>query len=201
MTLREEMRLLRRAVLAKAVAEAGGNLSLAARRLDVHRNTLGRLCEAAGVDYPAHRGGARKGVEYRRERTLMNLEERATPARQRLPPTRAGATHKFTVGGVRGYVTVNEYEDGRPGELFLRLDKVGSATRGWTDAFSIAFSMLLQGGASLKGLIDKFRATRFEPAGVTGNPEIGICTSVLDYVMRWLELRYLKEKTNGAQKA
>jgi regulatory Fis family protein len=192
-TLRGEMRRLRRAVLAKAVAEAGGNLSEAARRLEVHRNTLQRLCESDGVDYPAHRGGARRGVEYRRKRTLMNMEERATPARQRLPPTRPGLTHKFVIGGHRGYLTVNCYEDGRPGELFLRLDKPGSATRGWTDAFGIAFSMLLQGGAPLRQLVDKFRATRFEPAGVTGNPEIGICTSVLDYVMRWLELKYLKE--------
>jgi ribonucleoside-diphosphate reductase alpha chain len=182
-------------VLERAVREAEGNLSLAARRLGVHRNTLGRLCAECGVDYPAHLGGARKGVEYRRKRTAMREEEYKTAAiRRRLPELRTGTTHKFTIGGARGYVTVNCYEDGSPGEVFLRMDKVGSATRGWTDAFSIAFSMLLQQGTPLKQLVDKFRATRFEPAGVTGNGEIRLATSALDYVMRWMELRYLKGK-------
>lgn len=195
MTLAAEMRAARKVVLARAVADAGGNLSLAARRLGVHRNTLGRLCVECGVDYPAHLGGARRGVEYRRKRTSMRGEEYKTTAiRRRLPEVRVGTTHKFVIDGQRGYVTVNCYEDGAPGEMFLKLDKVGSAVHGWTDAFSIAFSMLLQQGTPLAQLVGKFRAMRFEPAGVTSSPEIGLCTSALDYVMRWMELRYLKEK-------
>jgi ribonucleoside-diphosphate reductase alpha chain len=193
-TLAAEMRAARKIILARAVAEAEGNLSLAARRLGVHRNTLGRLCVECGVDYPAHLGGARRGVEYRRNRTAMREEEYKTTAiRRRLPEVRVGTTHKFIIAGHRGYVTVNCYEDGAPGEVFLRMDKVGSATRGWTDAFSIAFSMLLQQGTPLRQLVEKFRATRFEPAGVTGSPEIGLAASALDYVMRWMELRYLKK--------
>ena len=120
-------------------------------------------------------------------------EVRLEPKRYRLPESRTGVTHKFDVGGTRCYLTVNCYADGAPGEVFLKYGKLGGAEHGWTDAFSIAFSMLLQNGVPLRALTAKFRATRFEPAGVTSNRDIGIATSVLDYAMRWMELKYLKE--------
>lgn len=180
MTLAADVRRARCLSVRAAIAEARGNRSEAARALGVHRNTVERICKEEQIEERLPRGGARKGWSWMQ--------------RKRLGEVRVGTTHKFVIDGQRGYVTVNCYEDGAPGEMFLKLDKVGSAVHGWTDAFSIAFSMLLQQGTPLAQLVGKFRATRFEPAGVTGSPEIGLCTSALDYVMRWMELRYLKEK-------
>ena len=112
--------------------------------------------------------------------------------RRRLPDERHSLTHHFCVGGQEGYVTVGLYEDGLPGELFIRMAKEGSTVSGLMDSFATAVSLALQYGVPLRVLCDKFSHTRFEPSGWSGNPKIGYAKSMMDYLFRWLELRFLK---------
>ena len=112
--------------------------------------------------------------------------------RRRLPDERHSLTHHFSVGGQEGYVTVGLYEDGLPGELFIRMAKEGSTFSGLMDSFATAVSLALQYGVPLRVLCDKFSHTRFEPNGWSGNPKIGYAKSLTDYLFRWLELRFLK---------
>ena len=112
--------------------------------------------------------------------------------RRRLPDERYSLTHHFSVGGQEGYVTVGLYEDGLPGELFIRMAKEGSTVSGLMDSFATAVSLALQYGVPLRILCDKFSHTRFEPSGWSGNPKIGYAKSLADYLFRWLELRFLK---------
>lgn len=103
--------------------------------------------------------------------------------RRRLPDERHSLTHHFSVGGQEGYVTVGLYEDGLPGELFIRMAKEGSTVSGLMDSFATAVSLALQYGVPLKVLCDKFSHTRFEPSGWSGNPKIGYAKSLTDYVV------------------
>lgn len=112
--------------------------------------------------------------------------------RRRLPDERHSLTHHFSVGGQEGYVTVGLYEDGLPGELFIRMAKEGSTVSGLMDSFATAVSLALQYGVPLRVLCDKFSHARFEPSGWSGNPKIGYAKSLNDYLFRWLELRFLK---------
>ncbi len=112
--------------------------------------------------------------------------------RRRLPDERHSLTHHFSVGGQEGYVTVGLYEDGLPGELFIRMAKEGSTVSGLMDSFATAVSLALQYGVPLRVLCDKFSHTRFEPSGWSGNPKIGYAKSLTDYLFRWLELHFLK---------
>jgi ribonucleoside-diphosphate reductase alpha chain len=112
--------------------------------------------------------------------------------RRRLPDERHSLTHHFSVGGQEGYVTVGLYEDGLPGELFIRMAKEGSTVSGLMDSFATAVSLALQYGVPLRVLCDKFSHTRFEPSGWSGSPKIGYAKSLTDYLFRWLELRFLK---------
>jgi ribonucleoside-diphosphate reductase alpha chain len=112
--------------------------------------------------------------------------------RRRLPDERHSLTHHFSVDGQEGYVTVGLYEDGLPGELFIRMAKEGSTVSGLMDSFATAVSLALQYGVPLRVLCDKFSHTRFEPSGWSGNPKIGYAKSLMDYLFRWLELRFLK---------
>jgi ribonucleoside-diphosphate reductase alpha chain len=116
----------------------------------------------------------------------------APAVRRRLPDERHSLTHHFSVGGQEGYVTVGLYEDGLPGELFIRMAKEGSTVSGLMDSFATAVSLALQYGVPLRVLCDKFSHTRFEPSGWSGNPKIGYAKSIMDYLFRWLELRFLK---------
>jgi ribonucleoside-diphosphate reductase alpha chain len=113
------------------------------------------------------------------------------PLRRRLPAERQALTHKFEIAGHEGYITVGLYEDGSPGEIFLKMAKEGSTISGLMDSFATAISMALQYGVPLKALTDKFSHARFEPSGFTGNPEIPIAKSVMDYIFRWLASRFL----------
>lgn len=117
-----------------------------------------------------------------------------TPERERLPDTRESVTHKFSVSGHEGYITVGLYPDGRPGELFITMAKKGSTVRGIMDCFGIAISLCLQYGVPLESLVDKFSHTRFEPMGHTPNPEIGTATSVVDYIVRWLDVHFADDR-------
>ena len=113
-----------------------------------------------------------------------SAEPRGTRAvRRRLPDERHSLTHHFSVGGQEGYVTVGLYEDGLPGEMFIRMAKEGSTVSGLMDSFATAVSLALQYGVPLQVLCDKFSHTRFEPSGWSGNPKIGYAKSLMDYVV------------------
>lgn len=114
--------------------------------------------------------------------------------RRRLPDERVAVTHKFSIAGHEGYLTVGMYEDGTPGELFCVMSKEGSVVSGLMDAFATAVSLALQHGVPLKLLVDKFAHTRFEPSGFTGNPSIPIAKSVTDYIFRWMALKFLSSE-------
>jgi ribonucleoside-diphosphate reductase alpha chain len=119
------------------------------------------------------------------------------PVRRKLPDERAAITHKFSIGGHEGYITVGMYEDGAPGEIFITMAKEGSTISGLMDAFATAVSFNLQYGVPLKFLVDKFAHVRFEPSGWTGNPRIPYAKSIMDYIFRWLGARFLgPEYTN-----
>ena len=113
------------------------------------------------------------------------------PLRRKLPAERQALTHRFEVGGHEGYITVGLYEDGTPGEIFVKMAKEGSTVSGLTDSFAIAVSFALQYGVPLDFLVNKFAHMRFEPQGFTRNPEIPIAKSIVDYIFRWLGSRFL----------
>ncbi len=113
--------------------------------------------------------------------------------RYKLADERASFTHKFSIGGHEGYITVGLYQDGSPGEIFVRMAKEGSVIAGLMDSFATAISLALQHGVPLPVLIEKFKGTRFEPSGFTGNQEIPIATSIMDYLFRWLAIRFPSE--------
>jgi ribonucleoside-diphosphate reductase alpha chain len=119
---------------------------------------------------------------------------RPEPYRRRLPDERQAITHKFSVGGHEGYLTVGMYEDGTPGEIFIVMAKQGSVVSGLMDNFATAISMALQYGVPLDVLVNKFSHTRFEPSGFTRNPDIPIAKSITDYIFRWLSLRFMKDE-------
>ncbi|QDE82607.1 vitamin B12-dependent ribonucleotide reductase [Myxococcus xanthus] len=118
--------------------------------------------------------------------------------RRRLPDERRSITHKFSIGGHEGYLTVGMYEDGLPGELFIVMAKEGSVVSGLMDSFATSVSLALQYGVPLKVLVDKLSHTRFEPSGFTGNPDIPIAKSITDYIFRWLELKFLPSEEEDA---
>ena len=111
--------------------------------------------------------------------------------RRKLPSERSSITHKFSIGGHEGYITVGMYESGEPGEIFIKMAKEGSTLSGFMDGFALSVSIGLQYGVPLKALVDKFINTRFEPAGYTGHPAIPYAKSVLDYIARWLGGRFI----------
>ncbi|MEM1303432.1 MAG: vitamin B12-dependent ribonucleotide reductase, partial [Planctomycetota bacterium] len=122
------------------------------------------------------------------------------PRRERLPDTRQSVTHKFSVSGHEGYVTVGMFDDGRPGELFVTMAKEGSTIGGLMDAFGTSISMGLQYGVPLEDYVRKFSHMRFEPLGHTKNPDIRIAKSLIDYIFRWLGIKFLpgyKEASQG----
>ncbi|TAM75192.1 MAG: hypothetical protein EPN50_02980, partial [Chloroflexota bacterium] len=124
--------------------------------------------------------------------------EAKRPHRHRLPAERTAVTHKFEIAGHEGYLTVGLYPDGQPGELFVRMAKEGSTVAGLMDSFAISVSVALQYGVPLRDLVNKFAHVRFEPAGFTGNPEIPIAKSIVDYLFRWLGSRFLPADERAA---
>jgi ribonucleoside-diphosphate reductase alpha chain len=130
----------------------------------------------------------------------LGLEETPTPqdlngppraVRHRLQSERASITHKFSIAGHEGYITVGLYPTGQPGEIFIKMAKEGSTVSGLMDAFATSISLALQHGVPLRVLCEKFAHTRFEPSGWTGNEQIGYAKSLMDYIFRWLNLRFL----------
>ena len=108
-----------------------------------------------------------------------------------MPSERNSITHKFSIGGHEGYITVGMYEDGTPGEVFIKMAKEGSTLSGVMDGLALTLSIGLQYGVPLKALVDKLMNTRFEPSGWTGNQAIPYAKSILDYLARWLGGRFL----------
>ena len=118
--------------------------------------------------------------------------------RRRLPDERQAITHKFDIAGHEGYITVGLFEDGSPGEIFLVMAKEGSTISGFADAFAQAISYSLQYGVPLQDLVDKFSHVRFEPAGLTRNPDVRIAKSIVDYIFRWLASKFLSVEAQHA---
>ena len=116
------------------------------------------------------------------------------PERKRMPRERESITHKFSIAGHEGYITAGKYEDGSVGEIFLTdIGKEGSTMRGLMNAFATAISLGLQYGVPLEVFVRKFSYMRFEPEGITGNPEIPFAKSMPDYIMRWLASRFIDD--------
>jgi ribonucleoside-diphosphate reductase alpha chain len=124
--------------------------------------------------------------------------------REKMPVERDSVTHKFSVGGHEGYITVGKYDDGRVGEVFIKMSKEGSTLSGIMDGLALTMSLGLQYGVPLKVFVDKLLNTRFEPSGITANPNIRFVSSVLDYIARWMGGRFISSeylKLNGDQAA
>ncbi len=113
------------------------------------------------------------------------------PVRRKLPDERQSVTHKFSIGGHEGYITVGLYEDGTPGEVFISMAKEGSTISGLMDSFATSISYALQYGVPLKFFVDKFSHVRFEPSGWTGNPQVPYAKSIMDYIFRWMGTKFL----------
>jgi ribonucleoside-diphosphate reductase alpha chain len=124
--------------------------------------------------------------------------EASKPHRHRLPLERTAITHKFDIAGHEGYITVGLYPDGQPGEIFLKMAKEGSTISGLMDTLATSVSLALQYGVPLRDVVNKFAHVRFEPSGFTGNPEIPIAKSIVDYIFRWLGSRFLPAEEKGA---
>ena len=120
--------------------------------------------------------------------------------RQVLPNTRKSLTHKFSIAGHEGYLTVGLFDDGMPGEIFIKMSKEGSTLSGLIQGFCRAFSLALQYGLSIRDAVDRFRGMRFDPMGPTSNTEIPEALSILDYVARYLELHYLPREEKAAER-
>jgi ribonucleoside-diphosphate reductase alpha chain len=144
---------------------------------------------AAGTKTAQSSGAERAATVAAPEPENLNAPPRAV--RHKLQDERASVTHKFNIGGHEGYITVGLYPDGSPGEIFITMAKEGSTVSGLMDSFACAVSIALQHGVPLKLLCEKFAHTRFEPSGWTNNPEIGFAKSIMDYIFRWLHLRFL----------
>jgi ribonucleoside-diphosphate reductase alpha chain len=130
-------------------------------------------------------------VEKLRKQLAAAQLEAGKPHRRRLPSERQAVTHKFDIAGHEGYITVGLYPDGQPGEIFLKMAKEGSTVSGLMDTFATTVSVALQYGVPLRDLVNKFAHVRFEPSGFTGNQEIPIAKSIVDYIFRWLGSRFL----------
>src|SRR5256886_12858471 len=123
--------------------------------------------------------------------------DEARPQRRRMPQERMSITHKFSIAGHEGYIQAGMYEDGTVGEIFLTdIGKEGSTLRGMMNAFATSISIALQYGVPLETLVRKFSYMRFDPEGITNNPEIPFAKSMPDYIMRWLASRFLDVDTH-----
>ncbi|MEE8346754.1 MAG: vitamin B12-dependent ribonucleotide reductase, partial [Dehalococcoidia bacterium] len=148
------------------------------------QETAEALREIEGAIADAAQTGARTG-------------ERPRPYRERLPDERRSITHKFRVGDQEGYITAGLYDDGRPGEIFVKMAKEGSTVSGLMDTTALLTSVTLQYGVPIQDLARKLKNTRFEPYGRTNNPDIPWATSVVDYIFRWLERKFSPEAASA----
>src|SRR5947208_1337222 len=170
---------------------------LGAKAISIYRDGSKRtqpLNTSKDKDADAARGSGDSDVARGFSRAAVAATEAAaarTPVRRKLPDERKAITHKFDIAGHEGYITVGLFEDGQPGEIFLVMAKEGSTISGFADAFAQAISYALQYGVPLQVLVDKFSYVRFEPSGMTKNPEIRFAKSIVDYIFRWLATKFL----------
>jgi ribonucleoside-diphosphate reductase alpha chain len=173
-------------------AHAADKVEVSAKQLQAvaaaFQKSLDEVAKAAAVPVLTPTPSLETARERAREQDL-NGPPRAV--RHRLQEERASITHKFSIAGHEGYITVGLYPNGQPGEIFIRMAKEGSTVSGLMDAFATSVSLALQHGVQLKVLCEKFAHTRFEPSGWTQNEQIGYAKSLMDYIFRWLNLRFL----------
>src|SRR3989441_168127 len=146
---------------------------------------------AAGTKTASSGNQAGEGARPIQAMVEQDLNGPPRAVRHKLPEERMSVTHKFNIGGHEGYITVGLYPDGSPGEIFITMAKEGSTVSGLMDSFALAVSIALQHGVPLKLFCEKFAHTRFEPSGWSGNPDIGYAKSIMDYIFRWLQMRFL----------
>jgi len=172
-------------------ARIGEKLEVSAKQViaaaNAFQKTLDELANANAV--PVLNASAAFDAAAKAAAQDLNAPPRAV--RHRLPEERASVTHKFSIAGHEGYITVGLYPTGQPGEIFIKMAKEGSTVSGMMDSFATAISLSLQHGVPLRVLCEKFAHTRFEPSGWTGNEQIGYAKSLMDYIFRWLNLRFL----------
>lgn len=144
-----------------------------------------------------YRDGSKRTQPLSTKASEEEEEAEVQPVRRRLPDERQAVTHKFSIAGHEGYLTVGLFEDGQPGEIFLRMSKEGSTVSGMMDAFATAISVSLQYGVPLESLIRKFSHMRFEPAGMTGSKDVPMAKSITDYIFRWLAVKFLPEDSHS----
>jgi ribonucleoside-diphosphate reductase alpha chain len=172
-------------------AKIGEKLELTAKQViaaaGAFQKSLDEIAKAAAM--PVIKPSAAPMMASKPEHQDLNAPPRAV--RHRLPEERASVTHKFSIAGHEGYITVGLYPTGQPGEIFIKMAKEGSTVSGLMDSFATAISLALQHGVPLRVLCEKFAHTRFEPSGWTGNEQIGYAKSLMDYIFRWLNLRFL----------
>ncbi len=171
-----------KALEAKASEKAEVNAKQLAGAARAFQNAMDAVAAAASTPVV-------KAVPAPVEQQDLNAPPKAV--RHRLQEERASITHKFSIAGHEGYITVGLYANGQPGEIFIKMAKEGSTVSGLMDAFATSVSLALQHGVPLKVLCEKFAHTRFEPSGWTGNEQIGYAKSLMDYIFRWLSLRFL----------
>jgi len=162
-------------------------------------------CMTAQAELTAERN-AREAAERNLAefKTVMKAVPHTTnpplPVRRRLPDTRNAVTHKFSIAGHEGYIIVGAFDDGQPGELFVHVQKAGSMLGGLMDTVGILTSMALQYNVPIVDIVRKLAYVRFEPSGLTDNPDIRFATSVTDYVFRWIAMTWIpgfKEATSS----
>jgi ribonucleoside-diphosphate reductase alpha chain len=147
-----------------------------------------------------YRDGSKRSAPVKTRRDASTAPESSTngiqmltePYRRRLPDTRSAITHKFSLGGTVGYITVGQFEDGSPGEVFIQMSKAGSTINGLMDTIGTLLSLCLQYGVPLETLVKKFSHIRFEPEGITANRDIPIAKSVMDYLSKWIGMEFIK---------
>ena len=152
---------------------------------------LSRQLQARAAAQLGHGKGEKKATALAPRRRAVVEKIVYRPVRRKLPDERQSITHKFSIGGHEGYITVGLYEDGTPGEIFITMAKEGSTISGLMDSFATAISYALQYGVPLKFFVDKFSHVRFEPSGWTGNPQVPYAKSIMDYIFRWLGAKFL----------
>ncbi|MEW6582989.1 MAG: vitamin B12-dependent ribonucleotide reductase [Actinomycetota bacterium] len=152
------------------------------------------LAWKAGVKALAiYRDGSKRTQPLSTGKAMPEAAQAARPVRRKLPDTRQATTHHFRIADYDGYITAGMYEDGSPGEVFMKMAKQGSTVSGLMDSLAICMSLALQYGVPLQTLADKLSHMRFDPSGFTGNPEIPMAKSIVDYVVRWLASQFLTE--------
>jgi ribonucleoside-diphosphate reductase alpha chain len=141
-----------------------------------------------------YRDGSKRTQPLSTGKKMPEPVQAARPTRRRLPDTREATTHHFSIADHDGYITVGKYEDGSAGEVFMKMAKQGSTVSGLMDSLAICMSLALQHGVPLHVMADKLSHMRFDPSGFTGNPDIPMAKSIVDYVVRWLGAQFLSEE-------